>query len=140
MISFDSFKPIEGVPIYQQILLFIKRGAVAGTIRDGDELPSRRMLSALLGINPNTVQKAFRMLEEEHLIASQLGAGSNMTISEEKLALLREELLRDDIKGITIALRQMGISREEALRLIDENWRLEEAGTTGVAGEEENHA
>ena len=32
-------------------------GAVSGTIRDGDELPSRRVLSALLGVNPNTVQK-----------------------------------------------------------------------------------
>ena len=67
MISFDTFRGTEGTPIYQQTLLFIKRGAVAGTIRDGDELPSRRMLSALLGINPNTVQKAFRMLEDEGL-------------------------------------------------------------------------
>ena len=51
-----------------QIIRYIKRGAVAGTIRDGDELPSRRVLSALLGINPNTVQKAFHLLEEEQLI------------------------------------------------------------------------
>ena len=122
MISFDAFKPSEGTPIYQQILLFIKRGAVAGTIRDGDELPSRRMLSALLGINPNTVQKAFRMLEDEELITSQAGAKSVMKIDDEKIKRLREDLLREDIRSITGSLRQMGISREEALKLIGQFW------------------
>lgn len=122
MISFDVFKPSEGTPIYQQILLFIKRGAVAGTIRDGDELPSRRMLSALLGINPNTVQKAFRMLEDEELITSQAGAKSVMKIDDEKIKRLREDLLREDIRSITGSLRQMGISREEAIRLIGQYW------------------
>ena len=68
VISFEGFLIGAGSPIYQQILLFIKRGAVAGTISDGDELPSRRVLSAFLGVNPNTIQKAYRMLEEEGLL------------------------------------------------------------------------
>lgn len=127
MISFDTFHPVDGVPIYQQILLFIKRGAVAGTIRDGDELPSRRMLSALLGINPNTVQKAFHLLEDENLITSQMGAGSNMTLSADKIRELREELLADDIRSITASLKQMGIDKSEALRLIERNWEDTEA-------------
>ena len=139
MISFDTFRGTEGTPIYQQILLFIKRGAVAGTIRDGDELPSRRMLSALLGINPNTVQKAFRMLEDEGLITSQPGAGSNMTLTPQKLDALKEELLKDDIRSITSALRQMGIDREEALRLIEENWQESDQEPAG-SGEGEEHA
>lgn len=76
LISFEGFHMEEGIPIYQQILLYLKRGAVAGDIRDGDELPSRRALSALLGVNPNTVQKAYRQLEEEGLIYSHTGAKS----------------------------------------------------------------
>lgn len=122
MISFDTFKPGEGTPIYLQILLYIKRGAVAGTIQDGDELPSRRVLSALLGINPNTVQKAFRMLEDEELIESQTGAKSIMKLNDEKIMKLREDLLREEIRSITVSLRQMGISRDEALRLISQFW------------------
>ena len=55
MVSFEAFRAVDGTPVYLQIINFIKRGAIAGTIRDGDELPSRRVLSALLGINPNTV-------------------------------------------------------------------------------------
>ena len=60
MIDFSTFAAADGTPVYRQILFFIKRGIVAGTVRDGDALPSRRALSALLGINPNTAQKIYR--------------------------------------------------------------------------------
>lgn len=122
MILFDTFSPVDGSPIYLQIVTFIKRGAIAGSIRDGDELPSRRVLSALLGINPNTVQKAFRLLEEEQLIESHTGAKSCMTLDEEKLRRLKKDMLSQDIRGVIEALKQMGISKQDALQLIDENW------------------
>ena len=54
MVSFSSFSMEAGVPIYLQIMLHLKRGIVAGTVTDGDELPSRRVLSSLLGVNPNS--------------------------------------------------------------------------------------
>ena len=122
MISFESFKTEDGKPIYQQILDYIKRGAVSGAIQNGDELPSRRVLSALLGINPNTVQKAFRLLEEEGLIESRAGSGSVMTLSDERTAQIRAELLADDIRSITGALKRTGVGREEALALIARYW------------------
>ncbi|MCQ2508744.1 MAG: GntR family transcriptional regulator, partial [Dorea sp.] len=118
MILFDGFSPVDGTPIYIQILMFIKRGAIAGAIVDGDELPSRRFLSSLLGINPNTVQKAFRLLEEEGLIESRSGAKSYMTLDDNKLKRLRNELLSEEIHGIVVSLKQMGISKEEAISLI----------------------
>ena len=122
MISFEQFLMEDGVPIYLQILLFIKRGAIAGTIRDGDELPSRRMLSALLSVNPNTVQKAYRMLEDEGLIQSHSGAKSYMVLDEEKLELIREELLENDATSIVRAMKQMGLSKTEAIALIEKFW------------------
>ena len=67
MITFEGFRPEDGVPIYLQIIKYLKQGIVSGAVADGDELPSRRVLSATLGVNPNTVQKACRMLEEEGL-------------------------------------------------------------------------
>ena len=122
MISFEQFLMEDGVPIYLQILLFIKRGAIAGTICDGDELPSRRMLSALLSVNPNTVQKAYRMLEDEGLIQSHSGAKSYMVLDEEKLELIREELLENDATSIVRAMKQMGLSKKEAIALIEKFW------------------
>lgn len=122
MISFEGFVMNDASPIYLQIILYIKRGAVAGTIADGDELPSRRMLSALLGVNPNTVQKAYRMLEEEGLVRSHAGAKSCMVLEEQTIVRIREELLEEDARQAVEKLRQMGVTMEEAFALIRKYW------------------
>lgn len=122
MVSFDDFKMGEGSPIYVQILRHIKRGIVAGTVRNGDELPSRRMLSALLGVNPNTVQKAYRMLEEEGLMQSHSGAKSLMQLDGGKIELVRAELTGGIAAELTSALRHMGLTLGEALALIEKMW------------------
>ena len=119
MISFEDFKMAEGSPIYVQILRHIKRGIVAGTVRDGDELPSRRMLSTLLGVNPNTVQKAYRMLEEEGLMQSHSGAKSLMQLDGGKVELVRAELTRGIAGELTSALGQ-------AVALIEKMWEDDE--------------
>lgn len=122
MISFDNFSIQEGSPIYQQILLHIKRGIVAGTVLDGDELPSRRVLSSLLGVNPNTIQKAYRLLEEEALIQSRSGAKSCMVLNAEKIQQIRQSLLEEDAQNAVYSLRQMGLSKTEVFALIDKYW------------------
>ena len=122
MISFNNFKIDGNDPIYIQILLHIKRGIVAGRVNDGDELPSRRVLSALLGVNPNTIQKAYRMLEDEQLISSRSGAKSYMLLDQEKIEQVREQLLKGDILNVVTALKHMGISKTEALSLVEKYW------------------
>mgnify|MGYP001264955562 FL=1 len=122
MISFEEFTMEDGSPIYMQILRYIKRGVAAGSIRDGDELPSRRVLSARLGVNPNTVQKAYRLLEEEELLRSHSGAKSYMVLDGKKTERIRDELLENDARSVVNAMRQMGISKDEALRMIDKYW------------------
>ena len=125
MISFEKFIMEDGMPIYLQILQYIKRGIIAGTITDGDELPSRRMLSALLGVNPNTVQKAYRMLEDEGLISSHSGAKSYMVLNEETVARVRGQLLEGDAIGIVLSMKQMGLSKAEAIALLENYWDKE---------------
>lgn len=122
MVSFEDFRMTDESPIYVQILRHIKRGVVAGTIRDGDELPSRRMLSALLGVNPNTVQKAYKMLEEEGLMQSHTGAKSLTQLDEVKIELVRAELTRGIAGELTAALRQMGLTCQQAMALIQKMW------------------
>ena len=122
MISFVNFLMTDDSPIYVQILLYIKRGIIAGIICDGDELPSRRVLSALLGVNPNTVQKAYKLLEEEGLIQSRAGAKSCVVVTMEKLNEIRAELLESDAKQAVEKLKLMGVSQDEAHQLIDKYW------------------
>ena len=122
MISFTCFELENGIPIYQQILLYIKRGIVAGTIKDNDELPSRRVLSALLGVNPNTVQKAYRMLEEEGYIQSRSGAKSYMVLSEEKIEATRRQLIEEEARSLVERFHMMGLEKEEVLGLVEKYW------------------
>ena len=122
MISFDSFLMEAGIPIYLQIILFIKRGMISGQIQPGDELPSRRVLSALLGVNPNTIQKAYRMLEEEGLVSSHAGAKSYVVLDEATLTKIRAELLENDARTLIDAMKQMGLSKADALALIENHW------------------
>ena len=119
MISFQAFRQTDGTPIYLQIIRYIQQGLAAGTIRDGDELPSRRVLSALLAVNPNTVQKAFRLLEDEGLVTSRAGAKSYSQATPEQIAVLRRELLETELQTMVDAARRMGLTREEAHRLLD---------------------
>ena len=122
MISFDNLTLDGGSPIYSQIVLYVKRGVSAGSFADGDELPSRRVLSALLGVNPNTVQKAFRILEDEELIESRSGANSYLTLTPGKTELVRAELLRSELSALVSAVKQSGIDKRRALELIEKLW------------------
>ena len=122
VISFEQFLMVEGIPIYMQILLYIKRGIVAGKIPHGEELPSRRVLSSLLGVNPNTVQKAYKLLEDEGLIRSQTGAASTVDLDENKIEFVRRDLMESDARHVIRAMKQMNLNKEEAIHLIERFW------------------
>ena len=128
MISFEGFSPAEGSPIYLQIVRYVQRRLVAGTIRPGDELPSRRALSALLGVNPNTIQKACRMLEEEGIITSHTGAKSLVVADAAVTARVRQELLEYDAGTLVRGLKEMGIPRTQALDVVARLWDAPQAG------------
>ena len=125
MISFESFVLEDNVPIYLQIVGFVKRGIVAGSIPDGAEMPSRRMLSALLGVNPNTVQKSYAMLEEEGLIHSRSGAKSCVAADDSAIRRLRGELLGQNLKTVIDAMKQMGMTLEDAQSALADHWEVE---------------
>ena len=125
MISFETFVLEDNIPIYQQIVGFVKRGIVAGTIPDGAEMPSRRMLSALLGVNPNTVQKSYAMLEEEGLIHSRSGAKSCVAADAAAIRRLRGELLGQNLKTVIDAMKQMGMTLEDAQNALADHWEVE---------------
>ena len=85
-------------------------------------MPSRRNLSALLGVNPNTIQKAYHLLEEEGLIQSQTGAKSLVCLDDGQLSRIRQDLLEGDVRSVVEALKQTGLSKAEAMALMDRYW------------------
>lgn len=126
LVTFEGLRLEEGMPIYLQIVRFLERGIAAGTVRDGDELPSRRVLSARLGVNPNTIQKAFRALEEAGVITSRAGAKSEVSLTPERAAAIRRRLLEEEAAALVGALRQMGLDREQAAALVLQLWDRQE--------------
>lgn len=122
MISFEECRLQEGSPIYLQIVRYVKQGISAGTIKDQEEIPSRRALSALLGVNPNTVQKAYHLLEEEGVVVSRSGAKSYTSVNRETVLRIRREMLLEDTCAWVKAMKRTGLSRQEAFRLAEEIW------------------
>lgn len=126
LVTFEGLRLEEGMPIYLQIIRYLERGIAAGAVRDGDELPSRRVLSARLGVNPNTIQKAFRALEEAGVITSRAGAKSEVSLTPERAAAIRRRLLEEEAAALVSALRQMGLDREQAAALVLQLWDRQE--------------
>ena len=122
MISFEEFILEDTGPIYLQIIRYVKQGIASGTIGDREEIPSRRALSALLGVNPNTIQKAYHLLEEEGVINSRSGAKSYTCVNHETVTRIRQELLENDTAGWVRAMKQLGIEKTEAIRLAESIW------------------
>lgn len=71
------------VPLVDQIVLGVRRLVASGELGPGNELPPVRQLAADLGINLNTVARAYRALEEAGLVSSQRGRGTHVTASAE---------------------------------------------------------
>ena len=108
MISFEDFILENDGPIYLQIIRYLKQGIAAGTIGDQEEVPSRRMLSALL--------------EEEGILLSRSGAKSNICADPEKRKQIRQELLQNDTRSWVDAMKSLKLSEKEALDLARHIW------------------
>lgn len=128
MISFDLFKPDSASPVYLQIAQYIKRGIASGQILDGDEMPSRRVLSALIGINPNTVQKAYKLLEDEGIIYSRSGAKSYIRIDDDQSDAIKNQLFSKEVQALADGLKAAGLTLQQAKALMEEAWENSDKG------------
>lgn len=78
-------------PIYEQLYNNVVRLISAGALKPGDKLPPVRTLACELSVNPNTVSKAYKLLEQDGYICSAVGKGS--FVSENLEALDAEKQL-----------------------------------------------
>lgn len=104
-------------PIYEQIKNGFRRLILIGVLRPGEKIPSVRELAGSLTINPNTIQRAYRELEQEGYICSVPGKGSFVSDWNEAAALRRRELL-DRFLMTAAELETLGVSREEQIAWI----------------------
>ena len=104
----------SGKPIYEQITEQIKALIISGELKEGDALPSMRLLAKELRISVITTKRAFDDLERDGFIYSVQGKGS--FVAAKNRELMREEHLKQIEQKLAEALelaRQGGISDEE---------------------------
>ena len=70
-------------PIYEKVNDSLRQLIFSGALGEGEKLPSVRELAVSLTVNPNTIQRAYRELEQEGTIVSIPGKGSFVIIKED---------------------------------------------------------
>lgn len=108
--------------IYQQLKEKILRLIMAGAIGPGDPLPSVWVMARELGINPNTVAKAYQDLEKSGLIYSVAGKGSFIS-GEETLDRQMTASVLDRFREAVREARSAGVDRQTALALVEEVYK-----------------
>ena len=106
------------VPIYEQICTNIIRLASAGVLKPGDKLLPVRSLASELGINPNTVAKAYKLLENDGYIVSNVGRGNYGSDKLTKDCAERAMAL-DDFKQSTKIANLLSVDKAELNRIIE---------------------
>jgi GntR family transcriptional regulator len=71
-----NIDPASSRPVYVQVIDQIKRDIALSRLIQGDRLPTVRDLAIRLAINPNTMAKAYKLLEQEGVIVTRAGAGA----------------------------------------------------------------
>jgi GntR family transcriptional regulator len=71
-----AINPASDLPVYQQIVDQIKREIALGRLSCTDKIPTVRELAAQLIINPNTIAKAYRILEQQGIVMTRVGSGT----------------------------------------------------------------
>ena len=92
----------------------------SGALAEGEKLPSVREMAVSLTVNPNTIQRAYRELEQEGAIVSVPGKGSFVAMSGSARAARMAEL-KEKLFALAAEFESLGVTRDELARIIKED-------------------
>ncbi|MDT8300446.1 MAG: GntR family transcriptional regulator [Sedimentisphaerales bacterium] len=103
-------------PVYQQIIDHVKRDIALGRIIKNEKLPTVRQLAGQIAINPNTIAKAYRQLEQQGIIVTKAGAGAFVANLDSNLSRsVRKKLISEELERIAVDAYHMQIERQTLL-------------------------
>ena len=120
LISFQS-----KIPIYEQIVMQIKKKIIEGQLEVGTVLPAMRTFAKTLNVSVITVQKAYEILQEEGFITSVVGKGTFVTIP--KINVLKDQKKEELIAKMKQILNlgySNGYNKEELMKIFIEQCEL----------------
>lgn len=107
-------------PIFLQLAEDIKNKIVSGKLVACEKLSSVRDFALEYGVNPNTVQKALQILEEEGLIYTDRTNGKFVSESQDKIAVTKKQIIAQEIDLFFEKMKTMGLEENEIMKLINE--------------------
>ena len=112
---------LSSVPIYEQLIRKIKENIMKGYLNPGDHLPSVRKMARELNVTPNTVQKAYSMLEQERVIMTVRGKGAFVADKKPEIDNRQKlEELKREIKPLIMELLYSGVEKSDIISMIEE--------------------
>jgi len=110
----------SSIPIYLQIVDRVERMITEGILKTGDQLPTVRELATELRVNFNTVARAYRILDDAHIISTQRGRGTYIweEPDENTLQDLRRMSLEEAVRHAVNKLTSLGFSPLEILEAV----------------------
>jgi GntR family transcriptional regulator len=115
-----KLNPVEGQPLYLQLMQQIRHAIETGVLQDGDLLPGIRTLAQELVVSHNTVAKAYSELEHEGLLELRHGSGAYVSAGR-RMRLRSDKLLvaQARIRSLVDELYKENLSTEELRRLFE---------------------
>ncbi|MBN2588448.1 MAG: GntR family transcriptional regulator [Sedimentisphaerales bacterium] len=102
----------SGRPVFQQLIDQVKRDVALGRLLKDEKLPTVRQLAQELAINPNTIAKAYRQLEQDGIIVTKAGAGAFIANLDSGLSkAVRKKLICDELERIVVEAFHMQIDK-----------------------------
>ncbi|MGG1638767.1 GntR family transcriptional regulator [Paenibacillus sp. NRS-1760] len=114
-VEFDN-----NLPIYLQIMNYIKKEIVMGRLKAGDKIPAVRELALELQINPNTVQRALQELERENIVETKRGLGRYVTSEELRIMEIKKEMASDLLGHFIQGMQELGFSNKDIITIVSE--------------------
>lgn len=120
---FFRIDPDNGVAIYDQIERQVVYAVAKEALRPGELVPSVRELAVTLAVNPNTVAKAYRDLQNDGVLESLRGEGLRVTRqARERCRKERQRLLKERLASVVREVRESGLAEDEFSGLVGELW------------------
>ena len=106
--------------VFLQIARHLRGNILNGSYLPDQQIPSVRQLATEAAVNPNTVQKALTLLEEEGLVCTRGTVGRFVTTDAGVLDAAREKKRREVVARWLTEAKEIGLSVEEAIQYLQE--------------------
>lgn len=121
---FSDLKLNSKTSVYLQIIQHVKRKILNKSIIAYTPLPSRRELASLLSINPNTVQKSYKLMEEEGILRTISNVKSVVYVDEQIMERLQQEMIQETVDDFIANCRECELPFQKVVAILSTRWDI----------------